>query len=74
MDIFQYTLIKKRQEKGENKMKVKNFLVNTPFEFQVVYECKESYWGIGNNWKEVGKDESIFHYYISLGRIAIAFG
>ena len=55
-------------------MKIKNFLVDTPFEFQITYEGENSYWGIGDNWKEVGKDKSIFHYYISLGHITIALG
>lgn len=55
-------------------MKIKNFLTNTPFEFQIAYKLQDSYWGIGNNWKEVGKDESFFHYYINLGHITIAFG
>jgi len=66
-----WALIRTRKEK---KMKIKNFLVDTPFEFQIAYECEESYWGIGDNWKEVGKDESIFHYHIDLGHVTIAFG
>ncbi len=55
-------------------MKIRKFLVNTPFKFQVAYDYKERYWGIGNNWKEVGKDQSVFHYHINLWAITIAFG
>ena len=54
-------------------MKIKYLFTNTPFEIQIAYNCKNSYWGFGDNWKEVGKEESIFHYYVSLGTITIAF-
>lgn len=55
-------------------MFIKNFLIDTPFEFQIIYDNSYYEWKIVNIWKEFGEEYDTFHYAISLGVFSICFG